>query len=302
MCPTRRPSGSSSQCRRRASCVSRRCWFEPAANPSQTSWVRSRGMSLAETQKREWSSTPVSALAAVPSASRKPPTTSICQSSMGSAALPALPGLLATVTCHRLDHPGPDQAAVHRRLRRRRLHLSPEQFEHQASGAPVPMRPPQLEHQRLDGGRHLVWAGDRLVRPIAKPFQASCLISRQPAMHRAPVHSPLESHVGDAPTLADDRQHCRVPLLSHAHVPHARDCDQSAEAVGTSQPKVCDTSAEALQRRVNRTFTVSPSRRGDSNSRPAVYETAALPLSYVGGASSLPRPPTSSAPVAPGKR
>ncbi len=25
------------------------------------------------------------------------------------------------------------------------------------------------------------------------------------------------------------------------------------------------------------------SRRGDSNSRPAVYETAALPLSYVGG-------------------
>jgi hypothetical protein len=27
----------------------------------------------------------------------------------------------------------------------------------------------------------------------------------------------------------------------------------------------------------------SRSRRGDSNSRPAVYETAALPLSYVGG-------------------
>ena len=34
----------------------------------------------------------------------------------GLAALPALPGLLAPVTRDRLDHPGPDQAAVHRRL------------------------------------------------------------------------------------------------------------------------------------------------------------------------------------------
>src|ERR1700733_8633335 len=74
-------------------------------------------------------------------------------------------------------------------------------------------------------------------------------------MDGAPVHSPLERHFGDGPTLADDRQDCLVPLLSHAHVPHGRDCDQSAEAVGTSQPKVCDTSAEALQRRITRTCT-----------------------------------------------
>ena len=104
----------------------------------------------------------------------------------------------------------------------------------------------------------------RLVRPVAKPFEASRLISRQPAMHRAPIHSPLESHVGYGPTLADARQHCLVPLLSHAHVPHGRDCDQSAEAVATSQSKVCDTSAEALRRRVNRTST---SQRADGEIR-----------------------------------
>ena len=45
---------------------------------------------------------------------------------------------------------------------------------------------------------------------------------------------------------------------------------------------VSQRSGSVLQRRINRRNTSQNSRRGDSNSRPAVYETAALPLSYVG--------------------
>ena len=52
------------------------------ASPSQTGWVRSRGISRADTQNREWSSTPVNAFAVEPSASRNPPTTSICHNSL----------------------------------------------------------------------------------------------------------------------------------------------------------------------------------------------------------------------------
>src|ERR1022692_1508971 len=99
------------------------------------------------------------------------------------------------------------------------------QVERQPSGAPIPRRPSKLEHQYLD------WADIRCGQ-----------------VTDAPCADPLATgdHAGDGPTLADGRQLCLVPLLSHAHVPHARDCDQSADAVGTSQPKV---------RRVNRTIT-----------------------------------------------
>ncbi len=59
--------------------------FRAELNPSQTACVRSRVISRAETQNLEWSSTPVSALALLPSASKKPCTTSSCQSSIGAA-------------------------------------------------------------------------------------------------------------------------------------------------------------------------------------------------------------------------
>ena len=118
--------------------------------------------------------------------------------------------------------------------------------------------------------------GDRPVRSIAKPFQTRSLISPQPAMHRPPVHAPLETHFRDRAALAEDRQDCLIPLLSHAHVPHGRDCGQSAGAVGTRQPKVCDTSAERLQRRFTRTNTVKRWAGQDSNLGPWGYEPPAL--------------------------
>jgi hypothetical protein len=61
-------------------------WRASAAdNASHTAWVRSRGINTADTQNLEWSSTPVNALAVVPSASRNPPTTSICHNCVGAA-------------------------------------------------------------------------------------------------------------------------------------------------------------------------------------------------------------------------
>src|SRR5437868_14989154 len=43
--------------------------------------------------------------------------------------------------------------------------------------------------------------------------------------------------------------------VSHAHLPHARDCDGSTEVAGAHQPKACDTSTEVLLGRVTRTCT-----------------------------------------------
>jgi hypothetical protein len=63
--------------------TSGRC--RPNVSPSHTGWVRSRAISFADTN-RLWSSTPVNAFAWEPSASRKPPTTSICHNSFGSPA------------------------------------------------------------------------------------------------------------------------------------------------------------------------------------------------------------------------
>jgi hypothetical protein len=71
------------------------------------------------------------------------------------------------------------------------------------------------------------------------------------------------------------------------------------EGVSSVSRKRCQASPETVSR-ISRTPFVrdqpdqykSLSRRGDSNSRPAVYETAALPLSYVGKAGrGYQRPP-----------
>jgi len=43
-----------------------------------------------------------------------------------------------------------------------------------------------------------------------------------------------------------DFGHRPVPLFSHAHLPHARERDKSAEVGVTHQPKVCNPLAEGL--------------------------------------------------------
>src|ERR1700736_209644 len=95
----------------------------------------------------------------------------------------------------------------------------------------------------------------RPVRPIVQAFESVAFIARQPPVHRSPRHTPVCGHLVHCPTVANYCQDRLVPLLSHAHLPHARERDKSAEVGVTHQPKVCNPSAEGLWGRVSRTCT-----------------------------------------------
>src|SRR5207247_9430226 len=84
-------------------------------------------------------------------------------------------------------------------------------------------------------------------------------------------------HLAHRPTVGDDRQDCLVPLLSHAHLLHARERDKSAEVAVTHQPKVCNASAEGLLRPVSRTCTLIWCRGPDLNRRHLDFQSSALP-------------------------
>src|SRR6266568_3524551 len=86
-------------------------------------------------------------------------------------------------------------------------------------------------------------------------FQSVAFAARQPTVHRPPRNAPIPGHLVDRPTVPNYRQDRLVPLLSHAHLPHARERDKSAEVAVTHQPKVCDPSAEGLLGPVRRTCT-----------------------------------------------
>src|SRR5713101_9670308 len=109
-----------------------------------------------------------------------------------------------------------------------------------------------------------MWAVSRPVRPIIQAFQSVAFVARQPTVHRPPRDAPIPGHLAHRPTVADYRQDRPVPLLSHAHLPHARERDKSAEVAVTHQPKVCDPSAEGLLGHVSRTCTKHVGARAGS--------------------------------------
>lgn len=92
-----------------------------ARSPSHTARVRSRAINVAQTHIHEWSSIPVNALALVPSASRNPPTISICHNSIGA---PRSQRSHLRERRSRDHQPGPHQCPVHRRFRGHRAHLA----------------------------------------------------------------------------------------------------------------------------------------------------------------------------------
>src|SRR6266568_1010936 len=108
----------------------------------------------------------------------------------------------------------------------------------------------------------------RPVRTIFQAFESVALVARQPPVHRSPRHAPVCSHLAHCPTVANYRQDRLVPLLSHAHLPHARERDKSTEVGVTHQPKVCNPSAEGLLGPVSRTCTTSWCSRRESNPEP----------------------------------
>src|SRR5712691_7011544 len=110
------------------------------------------------------------------------------------------------------------------------------------------MCPAHLEHHGFDSRRGLMRAVSWSVRPIIQAFQSVAFVGREPAVHRPPRDAPIPGHLVHRPTVADYRQDRLVTLLSHAHLPHARERDKSAEADVTHQQKdFWDLSAELVQ-------------------------------------------------------
>src|SRR5438093_10214052 len=117
------------------------------------------------------------------------------------------------------------------------------------------MSSPHLQNHDLNGSRHLMRAMRRPMRTVAKSFQAVAFITPQPAVQRPPRDTPLAGHLAHRPPVGEHSLNRFVLLLSHAHLPHARERDKSPEVAVTHQPKVCDTSADGVLGRVSRTCT-----------------------------------------------
>ena len=201
------------------------------------------------------------------SASRNPPTTSICHSSIGAPRSP--PPVLCPPPPAGLDQPGPHQRPVDPRLRWQRTYPEPAQLEGDPPRPPRPVHPPQLQHLRLDPRIHLMRAAGRPVRPACQPLQATRLIPGQPRMHRLPGHTPPARYRTDRAALADHRQDSLIPLLRHAHLPHERECQGSAEATASYQPEHCQASADGQMSGISRGNTKHGCAARDLNPEPA---------------------------------
>ena len=124
-------------------------------------------------------------------------------------------------------------------------------FTYLEDGAPRP----HTWDPHLDQGRHLMRAPGGPVRPVAHPLHARPVVASQPGMHRLPAHCLVARHLRHRAPAADDRHDRLVPLLSHAQLLHARECQASAETSGRHQPKLCRASAEHVLSCISRTRT-----------------------------------------------
>ena len=120
----------------------------------------------------------------------------------------------------RVDHPGPDQAPVHRRLRRHRVDPRRGSSSRDPPRTPIRARPAHLRapRPRPPAG---IWCGheagrcDRSARPSnPRPHTG-------PATHAASAATPpLTSDLTDRPAISDHRENRLIPLLCHAQLPH----------------------------------------------------------------------------------
>src|SRR6267378_1263165 len=95
--------------------------------------------------------------------------------------------------------------------------------------------------------------------------------ARVPLANRALLHTVCQ------PPTTQDRHDRLVPLLSHAQLLHARECQASADTAVRHQPKLCKASAEHVLSCISRNRTGNESGRRDSNSRPPTWKAGALP-------------------------
>ena len=209
-------------------------------------WVRSRGISRAETQNREWSSTPVSALAVRPVGQHEPAHDVHLPQLHRRAALPPLPRSGAPPAAPGVDQarpgPAPDRPPDSRRQRR---HARPGQLDHDPPRTPRRMQPTHLQHPDLDHGRHLMRTRPRPVRPIRQPLQTAGLV---PASHACSVCRDTPTRPRPPMTVTAIARSPPAPPDTAApprSSPSSRECQGSAEAAVKHQPKHCQASTEA---------------------------------------------------------
>jgi hypothetical protein len=124
---------------------------------------------------------------------------------------------------------------------------------HYISVSTIKVRLRSLPHKR----------SPRPMGEVMESLQTCTFIPRQPSVQRLATHAPVPRHLGHHPTISNHCQDRLVSLLSHAHFPHARERDKSAEVGVTHQPKVCNPSAEGLLRPISRTCTHDGARAGN---------------------------------------
>jgi hypothetical protein len=145
------------------------------------------------------------------------------------AALPALPDLLAAVPTSRVNHANPDQRPTDPGLRGQRIDLLPPQLDEDppspqygcapgAARAPAPRPPPTSDADTKPAG-----ATGQPAPPDPRPHTG-------PATYAPSGGSPpLGGDLTDRAHLGDHLEDRPIPLLSHAQLPHARECQESAE-------------------------------------------------------------------------
>ena len=183
-----------------------------ARKASQTGLAVALGVSCAQTQKREWSSIPVTTLSSPPPSSRTPPITSICQSSIGAQALPAAVVLALPPALLRLDQAVAQEAAVDRGAAGERRELLARQVVEQRARPPARVLAAQGHDPRLDLGSHAVGAGRGAAGAVGQGGDAAGGVPAQPAVHRLARDPVPARHLGDGEAL-HDLQDCPVTLL-----------------------------------------------------------------------------------------
>jgi hypothetical protein len=154
------------------------------------------------------------------------------------ASLPAFPDLPPPAPRLGLDDAGADQAAIDRRLRQRRFRAAlPCQLQRQPARTPVRPGSAHLQHLCFPHRWHLVWAVRRPMGAIVQTFKPFRFVPCQPGVHRLPADSPILCHLAHRATVRDYCQDRLVLLLSHAHFPHVRECQDSAEVGVKLHPK-----------------------------------------------------------------
>ncbi len=155
----------------------------------------------------------------LPSASRNPPTTSICHSSIGRPRSQRFHPPSPTSPLLGLTQSRPDQTPVHRGLARSPTRPARD-LERDPPRTPPRMHPPQLQHRRLHHGRHLMRTRHRPMRAIHQTLEARGLIPGLPRADRLPRHPDLSGDVRHRRTRPDHREHRVISLLGHAQLPH----------------------------------------------------------------------------------